>query len=74
MAAAVPVTGGGPSRYALSISFLTHRLSPTRDRIDPNSAARVGRFKRLAEVKQGVGAHHRVTGKCGIQLAMTCWR
>jgi DNA-binding IclR family transcriptional regulator len=30
VAAAVPVTGGGPSRYALSISFLTHRLTPER--------------------------------------------
>jgi DNA-binding IclR family transcriptional regulator len=30
VAAAVPVAGGGPSRYALSISFLTHRLTPER--------------------------------------------
>jgi len=28
VAAAVPTAGGGPSRYALSISFLTHRLTP----------------------------------------------
>ncbi|MDV3127446.1 IclR family transcriptional regulator [Mycobacterium sp. 21AC1] len=28
VAAAVPSTGGEPSRYALSISFLTHRLTP----------------------------------------------
>lgn len=28
VAAAVPAVGGGPSRYALSISFLTHRLDP----------------------------------------------
>lgn len=28
VAAAVPAANGGPSRYALSISFLTHRLSP----------------------------------------------
>jgi DNA-binding IclR family transcriptional regulator len=30
VAAAVPAAGGGPSRYALSISFLTHRLTPER--------------------------------------------
>ncbi|MCV7229048.1 IclR family transcriptional regulator [Mycolicibacterium komossense] len=28
VAAAVPSSNGGPSRYALSISFLTHRLDP----------------------------------------------
>jgi DNA-binding IclR family transcriptional regulator len=28
VAAAVPAATGGPSRYALSISFLTHRLTP----------------------------------------------
>ncbi|WP_197380915.1 IclR family transcriptional regulator [Mycolicibacterium mengxianglii] len=28
VAAAVPTAGGEPSRYALSISFLTHRLTP----------------------------------------------
>ncbi|VEG52021.1 transcriptional regulator [Mycolicibacterium aurum] len=28
VAAAVPAANGGPSRYALSISFLTHRLTP----------------------------------------------
>jgi DNA-binding IclR family transcriptional regulator len=28
VAAAVPTADGGPSRYALSISFLTHRLTP----------------------------------------------
>ncbi|MBO0678235.1 IclR family transcriptional regulator [Mycolicibacterium sp. S2-37] len=28
VAAAVPTANGGPSRYALSISFLTHRLAP----------------------------------------------
>jgi DNA-binding IclR family transcriptional regulator len=28
VAAAVPTASGGPSRYALSISFLTHRLTP----------------------------------------------
>ena len=28
VAAAVPTAGGGASRYALSISFLTHRLTP----------------------------------------------
>ena len=28
VAAAVPAVNGGPSRYALSISFLTHRLAP----------------------------------------------
>lgn len=28
VAAAVPTSGGEPSRYALSISFLTHRLTP----------------------------------------------
>jgi len=28
VAAAVPAANGGPSRYALSISFLTHRLAP----------------------------------------------
>ncbi len=30
VAAAVPAANGGPSRYALSISFLTHRLTPER--------------------------------------------
>ena len=30
VAAAVPTTGGEASRYALSISFLTHRLTPER--------------------------------------------
>jgi DNA-binding IclR family transcriptional regulator len=30
VAAAVPTTSGEPSRYALSISFLTHRLTPER--------------------------------------------
>ncbi|MDF2830694.1 MAG: hypothetical protein K0R01_3977, partial [Mycobacterium sp.] len=28
VAAAVPTSNGEPSRYALSISFLTHRLTP----------------------------------------------
>ena len=37
-----------------------HGLGSARDGIDPHFASGMGRFERLAEVQQSVGAHERI--------------
>ena len=40
--------------------FAAHRLRAARDQIDAQLGSGAGRFERLAEVQQRVGAHERV--------------